>query len=448
MSNLKFTRREAIAKGAIGVIGAVANYSFTPISIKNTTKLAVHGGEKVRSAAWPDWPVWDRNAEKNVLEMLRSGRWWRGNGESVAEFELKYAELLEVKRCLATASGTTALLVALHVLGVDAGDEVIVSPYTFIATYNSIFINKALPVFADTNPETFLIDPDKIEAKITDRTTAILPVHIYGLPVDMDKINGIAKKHNLKVVEDACQAWLGIYKGKKLGTLGDLGCFSFQNSKNLPAGEGGAVVGNNDEIMDRCHSFHNCGRPYGSVERTSDYPMRGSNRRMQQIQAITLMSQMQRIQNDANIRLENARYLDRKLKDIPGIRTYKLVEGDNKPAYHMYPFRFISEEFGNVSRNRFIEALRAEGIPCSAGYGRQNKDGIMEEALNSRGYKRLFSEQRLKQWREENVLPGNDQLSREAVTFFQSLLLGSKSDMDDIVDAVTKVYENRTSLQG
>jgi dTDP-4-amino-4,6-dideoxygalactose transaminase len=256
----------------------------------------------------------------------------------------------------------------------------------------------------------------------------------------------VAKKHNLKVVEDACQAWLGEYKGKKLGTLGDLGCFSFQNSKNLPTGEGGAVVGNNDEIMDRCYSFHNCGRPYGGVKRTSDYPTRGSNRRMQQVQAITLLSQMSRIKKDADVRLENAKYLDKKLKEIPGIKTYKLVEGDNRSAYHMYPFRFISEEFGNVSREKFMEALRAEGVPCSAGYGRQNMDGLIEEALNSRGYKRLFSEKRLNQWREENYLPGNDQLAKEAVTFYQSILLGTITDMDDIINAITKIYENRHQL--
>ena len=444
----KFTRRQVIATTTIGTIGAVSNLSFTSFNFNTTNKLAIHGGEKVHPSEWPNWPVWDKKAENEALKMLRSGRWWRGNGEAVADFEKRYAELMGAKRCLATASGTTALLVALHVLGVDAGDEVLVSPFTFIATYNSIFINKALPVFVDTNPETFLIDPGKIEEKITDRTTAILPVHIYGLPVDMDKVNSIAKKHKLKVVEDACQAWLGEYKGKKLGTLGDLGCFSFQNSKNLPAGEGGAVLGNNDLIMDQCYSFHNCGRPFGSVQRTSAYPIRGSNRRMQQIQAITLLSQMTRIEKDADIRLGNAKYLDKKLSEIPGIKTYKLVTENARSAYHMYPFRFVSEEFGNVSREKFIEALRAEGIPCSRGYGQQNKDGLIEEALNSRGYKRLFSEKRLNQWREENILPGNDQLAKEAVTFYQSILLGSKSDMDDIVNAVTKIYENRDSLNG
>ncbi len=446
MSTGKITRRQAIVTGSLGTLGALTGLSFTPVNHGNADKLALLGGEKVRNSPWPDWPVWNRAAEEETLKMLRSGRWWRGSGETVSEFEKQYASLMGTKRCLATASGSTALLVALHVLGIDAGDEVLVSPYTFIASYNVIFINKALPVFIDSDPETFLINPGKIEDRITERTTAILPVHIYGLPVDMDKVNSVARKHNLKVIEDACQAWLGEYKGKKLGTLGDLGCFSFQNSKNLPTGEGGAIVGNDDEIMDRCHSFHNCGRPFGNVQRTSDYPIRGSNRRMQQIQAITLLSQMGRIEKDADIRLENAKYLDKKLNEIPGIKTYRLVTENARSAYHMYPFRFISKEFGNVKREKFIEALKAEGIPCSAGYGKQNKDGLIEEALNSRGYKRLFSEKRLNQWREENVLPGNDQIAEEAVTFYQSLLLGSKTDMDDIVNAIAKIYENRDSL--
>lgn len=401
----------------------------------------------MRTAAWPEWPVWNRGAEDEVINMLRSGRWWRGRGEHVSVFEEKYAKMMGAKRCLATASGTTALLVSLQVLGVDAGDEVLVSPYTFIATYNSVFINKALPVFVDTDPETFLIDTSKIEEKITDRTTAILPVHIYGLPVDMDPVMQIAGKRGLKVVEDACQAWLGEYKGKKLGTIGDLGCFSFQNSKNLPTGEGGAILGNDDEVMDRCFSFHNCGRPYGSVKATSAYPTRGSNRRMQQIQAIMLLSQMGRIEKDADVRLENARYLDSRLKEVPGIYTARPVTEKSRSAYHMYPFRFVAEEFGNVTRENFIKALRAEGVPCSPGYGRQNHDGLIEEALGSRGYRRLFSEKRLKQWRDENHLPGNDQLAKEAVTFYQSILLGTKDDMDDIADAITKIYENRESLK-
>jgi dTDP-4-amino-4,6-dideoxygalactose transaminase len=248
------------------------------------------------------------------------------------------------------------------------------------------------------------------------------------------------------VIEDACQAWLAEYKNKKCGTLGDLGCFSFQNSKHIPTGEGGAIAGNHDEWMDRCNSYHNCGRPYGSVKPTSEIPMAGSNRRMAQYQAVMLLSQIKRARRDADVRLENARYLDSKLKEIPGIIPYKLVPGATRSAYHMYPFRFINENFNHAKREKFIAALQAEGIPCSEGYGTQNKFGIIEEVLNSRGFRRLFPEERLKKYREENVLPGNDQLCAEAVCIYQSLLLGTKKDMDDIVNAITKIYNNREQL--
>ena len=449
MKARKFTRRQVIAATSAGFLGTMINLSFKPFGTVNytqTKKLAINGGEKVHTGSWPQWPYWDQSAEPGIIEMFRSGRWWRGNGEHVEEFEKKYAELMGAKYCLATASGTTALVTALQVLGVDAGDEVLVSPYTFIATYNVIFSHKALPVFVDSDPETFLIDPKKIEGRITERTVAIVPVHIYGLPVDMDSVNKVAKSHNLRVIEDACQAWLAEYRGKKTGTLGDLGCFSFQNSKHLAAGEGGAILGNDQNLVDRCHAYHNCGRPYGAMKHVSGNQYNGMNYRMQQSQALILMSQMKRIEKDNDVRLSNALYLDKKLKDIPGIVPYKLAEGATRAVYHLYPFRYIKEKFSNIPKEKFISALNAEGIPCSGGYGKQNKEGLIDEALNSRGYKRLFSEARLKKWREENQLPGNDQLCDQAVTFYQSILLGSKADMDDIVNAITKIYDNRSSL--
>jgi perosamine synthetase len=449
MKTRKLTRRQAIAITSTGVAGAILGFPLRSFGIKNTSqvkKLAINGGDKVHPGSWPQWPYWDQSAEPGILDMFRSGRWWRGSGEHVEEFEKKYAELMGAKRCLATASGTTALLTALNVLGVDAGDEVIVSPFTFIATYNAIFAHKALPVFADSDPETFLIDPKKIEEKITDRTAAILPVHIYGLPVDMDSINKIAKDHKLRVIEDACQAWLAEYRGRRVGSIGDLGCFSFQNSKHLASGEGGAILGNDEDLMDRCNAYHNCGRPYGNMKKVPGIPYQGMNYRMQQSQALILMSQMKRIEKDNDVRLANALYLDKKLKEIPGIIPYKPADGATRAVYHMYPFRYIKEKFNNVPKDKFLDALEAEGIPCGGGYGKQNKDGLIDEQLNSRGFKRLFSEPRLKKWRDENYLPGNDMLTEQAVTFYQSMLLGTRADMDDIVNAITKIYENRNSL--
>jgi dTDP-4-amino-4,6-dideoxygalactose transaminase len=332
------------------------------------------------------------------------------------------------------------------VLDIGVGDEVIVSPYTFIATYNVVFGSCALPVFVDTDPETFQINPDKIEERINKNTRAILPVHILGLPANMDKINAIAKKHNLVVIEDACQAWLAEWRGKKCGTLGDLGCFSFQNSKHLPCGEGGAVIGNDEKIMDRCYSYHDCGRPFGSIKATSGYPIIGTNRRMTEYQAAILLSQIKRLEKDAQKRTENADYLTLRIKNIPGILPAKFYDGVTRAAYHLYPFRYKKEHFNDIPRSRFLSALSAEGIPCSGGYGPQYRDGLIEVALNSRNFKRSFSKDRLNRYRRELHYPDNDQLCREAVWLSQRLLLATKRDMDDIADAILKIYENRDKL--
>jgi perosamine synthetase len=451
MKTNNFTRRKFIANASAGTAGTLLSNQLPVFGNSNkalASELAVKGGNPVRAEGWLKWPVWNSDAEKPMLSVLRSGNWFRGNGHKASEFEKLYADLIGSKRAVATASGTTALETALHVMGVDAGDEVIVSPYTFIATYNVVFNQKALPVFADTDQETFNINPNKIEEKINDRTRAILPVHILGLPADMNRINSIAKQNDLVVIEDACQAWLAEYEGKKVGTLGDLGCFSFQNSKHIPSGEGGAIVGNDEKVMDLCYSYHNCGRAYGKTKsQYRGYPFRGGNKRMTELQAVILISQMTRAKSDADKRLENALYLDSKLKEIPGIIPYKLTDGATRSAYHLYPFRYKKEFFDELPREKFLKALSAEGIPCSGGYGTQYHDGLMEEALSSRGYKRLFSEQRLKQYREElHNLPDNEQLTREAVWFYQNMLLAERKDMDDIIHAVQKVYDNRKQL--
>ncbi len=437
---LAATSTGAIAAMTLGRIPSYANASRT------ASKPAILGGQALRAKPFHGWPNWYKDAEEHVLSILRSGNWYRGQGNTVTEFEKAYAELLGAKRCVCTVNGTNALLTALHALDVGVGDEVIVSPYTFIATYNVVIGSSALPVFADTDPETFQINPDKIEERITKRTRAILPVHILGLPANMDRILEIAKKHNLVVIEDACQAWLAEWKGQKCGTLGNLGCFSFQNSKHLPIGEGGAVVGNDEELMDRVHSFHNCGRPFGSVKRTSSYPIIGTNRRMTEYQAAIGLSQIKRIEADTKKRNENAKYLTSRIKDIPGIIPHKLYDGVTQAAYHLYPFRYKKEQFNNISRERFLAALSAEGIPCSGGYGPQYNDGLIEVALNSKNFKRSFSKARLKKYREELHYPDNDQLCKEAVWFTQNLLLGSKADIDDIADAIQKIYENRDKL--
>jgi dTDP-4-amino-4,6-dideoxygalactose transaminase len=334
----------------------------------------------------------------------------------------------------------------MHVLDVDAGDEVIVSPFTFIASYNAILINKALPVLADTDPATLTMIPASIEARITDRTRAVMPVHIYGMPCDMDPIMATARKHRLAVIEDACQAWLAEYRGHMCGTIGDLGCFSFQNSKHLPCGEGGAITGNSDDLLDRASSFHDCGRPYGGFKGARPYFTRGGNFRMQHFQAAMLLQQLDKLVQDTARRRENADRLSAALKEIPGIETPRLPEG-SRAVWHLYPFRYDSEKFQGLPRETFIRAMRAEGIPCSSGYQEQYFDGLLDEAINSRGYKRLFSAKRLTEYRNSfQELSGNRRVCATTVAMTQNLLLAERSDIDHIVEAIRKIQAHGAEL--
>ena len=290
-----FVRTAAAGSAALAWLGV---RRAPTVLAAEADKPALLGGTRIHTGGWPKWPEWRESWEPEILKVLRSGRWSSsGGGGLVSDFEAGYAKLLGAKRCVATASGTTALITAMHVMGVDAGDEVIVSPYTFIATYNTILIHKALPVFADTDPATLTMDPASIESRITERTRAIVPVHIYGLPCDMDPINAIAKKHNLRVIEDSCQAWLAEYRGKKCGTIGDLGCFSFQESKHIPSGEGGAITSMSEELVDRCNVYHNCGRSAGAFKGKGSFT-RGDNYRMMQSQALMLLLQIDKLQKE------------------------------------------------------------------------------------------------------------------------------------------------------
>jgi dTDP-4-amino-4,6-dideoxygalactose transaminase len=443
--SVRNTRREFFGIAAAAVGGA-SLFGKSAIGQSAADKPALLGGAPVHTGGWPKWPEWRQAWEPSILEVLRSGKWYRGSGEQVQQFEAAYAKLLGARRCLATASGTTALIVGMHVLDVDAGDEVIVSPFTFIASYNAILILKALPVLADTDPATLTIDPASIESRITERTRAIMPVHIYGMPCDMDPILAVARKHRLAVIEDACQAWLAEYKGRMCGTIGDLGCFSFQNSKHLPSGEGGAITGNSDDLLDRASSFHDCGRPYGGFKGARPNFTRGGNFRMQHFQAAMLLQQLDKLVQDTARRRENADRLTASLKEIPGIQPARLPE-NSRAVWHLYPFRYDANGFQGLPRDTLVRAMRAEGIPCSAGYQEQYFDGLLDEAINSRGYKRLFSAQRLKEYRDSfQELKGNREVCATTVAVTQNLLLAERAGIDHIAEAIRKIQAHGAEL--
>jgi dTDP-4-amino-4,6-dideoxygalactose transaminase len=408
-------------------------------------KPAMLGGTPVHKGGWTKWPEWRLEWEPEVLEVWRSGRWFRGSDNHVEHFEKGYADLLGANRCLATSSGTTALIVSLHVMDVNAGDEVIVSPYTFIASYSSILTHMALPVFADTDPATLTIDPSTIESRITERTRAIMPVHIFGMPCEMDAINVVARKHQLAVVEDACQAWLAEYKGRKCGTIGDLGCFSFQESKHIPSGEGGAITSMSEDLVDKCNSYHNCGRACGT-NKGNGFFTRGNNYRMTQAQAVILAQQLEKLVRQTVIRRANADYLSANLGKVPGITPVRLPE-NSRAVWHLYPFRYDASQFNELSRDKFARAMSAEGIPCGGIYHEQYYDGLLDEAIASRGFKRLWSAERLKAYRDSfHELKGNKEVCETTVAMTQHILLSDRAGMDDILEAIRKIQANSAML--
>ncbi len=438
----KLTRRRYMLT-AVSALGASAKAFAGTVGGK---KPALLGGKPVRSQPFPTWPVFDSSEEKALNTVLWSGRWFRGRGKQVDRFEAAYAKLIGTKHCLATANGTSALFTSLSALGVGPGDEVILPPYTFVACVNVILLCHAVPVFVDTDRETFQIDAGKIEAAITDRTRAIMPVHLGGNTFDVDAVLAIARKHKLAVVEDSCQAHMAEWKGRRTGSFGTTGCFSFQASKNLNSGEGGALLTDDDELAERAYTFHNNSR--GKVRHSYDfsYSYRGTNVRMTEFQAALLMAQMKRLEAQTGRRSENGAYLTSLLREIPGIAPAREYEGCTRNAYHLYMFRYDKDRFAGLPRAKFLKALAAEGVPASKGYSPLNKEPFIKETLQSRGYRVIYPERELAEWEERTACPENDRLCTEAVWLTQNMLLGPRSDMDQIAEAIRKIQAHAAEL--
>lgn len=407
------------------------------------------GGSKAHDAGWPRWPRWiSETDEQSLMSVVRSGVWSRAG--TVNAFEKQWAAAMGAKRCLAVVNGTQALITALAQLNIGAGDEVILPPYTFIATPQSILMNGAIPIFCDIDPATYQLDPGKIEAAITPRTRAILPVHILGLPADMTAIMDLARKHNLLVVEDACQAWMAEIHGKKCGTFGHAGCYSFQNSKNMAIGEGGAIVSDDDAFMDRCFSYHNYGNAYGTAVGTvgAGTPMLGTKLRITEYQAAIGLAQLKRLPLESALRHENAEYLKQRIRGISGITPYVFSPGVTRAAFHLFPFRFDAAAFHGLTRSAFLNALHAEGVPCSSGYTPLNTMPFVQHAFQTKNFRRMYAAEELNYaaWLARTRCPENDCLCREMVWLPQNLLLAERSAMDDIANAIEKIHAHADKL--
>ncbi|QDV33019.1 DegT/DnrJ/EryC1/StrS family aminotransferase [Tautonia plasticadhaerens] len=436
-----FSRRTLI--GASTALGMIARPGRVRGSTPNA-KPAVLGGEPVRKKAFPGWPIVGDEDVSALVDVLRSGAWYRGSGDRVRRFEAEWADRLGVSHCVATANGTSALITAMNALEVGPGDEVIVPPYTFVATVNAVLIQHALPVFVDVDPETSQIDASKIAGAITDRTRAIVPVHIGGNPADLDAVMAVARDRGIPVVEDACQAHLAEWRGKKVGTIGDLGCFSFQNSKNLTSGEGGAVLTDDARLHAECLSFQNNGRSEGDMPGT--FGRNGANLRLTEFQGALLSTQLTRLESQARTREQNAASLSALLDEIPGVTPARMHEGTTRNAYHLYMFRYDPAEFAGLPRSGFLKAMAAEGIPASGGYSPLYREPFLRRTLESRAFRASFPSSTLAEYEERLDLPGNERLCEEAVWLTQSMLLGTRQDMEQVAEAIRKIRAHASEI--
>ncbi|MGO8677818.1 MAG: DegT/DnrJ/EryC1/StrS family aminotransferase [Limisphaerales bacterium] len=449
MKNHDLSRRQFIAAASAGSMAAVASTSFTGYAgaARSAGKLAILGGEPVRKKgkSWPAWPYVDEGIVNSVVKTTRSGVWCRIQSTSgaVARFEEEYAKLMGARLCVATGSATQALHTCVEALGIGPGDEVITSPYTDPGTLQAILSARALPVLADLDAASYQLDPDDVERRITANTLAIMPVHMMGQPCQMERIMAIARGHNLAVIEDAAQAHLSEYQGKKLGTIGRLGCFSFQASKTIACGEGGAIVGDDEALMDKCFTVHNHG-----TSRRGQTEVIGPKYRMNEFQAAVLLPQLASARERFERRNQNAAYLTSKLKGCPGIVPQKLYEGTASGSFYLYAMSYKKEHWNDAPRSAFLKAVEAEGIGLSPYIERGlHREPWVENVLKSRVYQKMYSARRLQQYRDELGCPNCDRVCQEmAMIWASGPLLGTRSDMDDIADAILKVYENRDKL--
>ncbi len=449
---MDYSRREFLRQGSIVGAGLLAAPAVLTASPLKSAAPAILGGDAIwANKQWPKWPRWNAATDdERLLKVVRSGVWSRA--KVVTEFEQAWGNVVGTKRCLAVVNGTNALITAISQFDIGPGDEVIVPPYTFIASIQAVLMNGAMPVFADIDPATFQIDPKEIEKKITPRTKAILPVHIMGLPVDMDPIMEIARKHKLIVIEDCCQAHMAVYGGKTVGNIGHAGCYSFQNSKNLPIGEGGAVVSNDEQFMDRCFSYQNLGLPYGTAVGvvSGGSAIVGTKVRLTEYQAMIGLIMLERLEEETNTRHNNAAYLNSLLKNIPGIVPVKLYDKTERGAYHLYPFRFQEKNFKGLSRSAFLQALRAEGVPCASGYTSLTGASYLNDAFTSPVFKNAYSASDLdfKRYAEKSRCANSELLcDKEAVWLTQNMLLGPRTDMEEIAAAIERIYKNADQIK-
>ncbi len=404
--------------------------------------LALLGGEKAKNKPFPTWPHYDEAEEGALKQVLESRIWWRTPGTKTLEFEQAFARFHGARHGIAVTNGTAALEVTMAGLGIGTGDEVILPDFTFVATASAVLFANALPVLVDVDPETYCINPDLVEEAITPRTKAVIAVHMGGHPADRDRLKRITDRKKLAVIEDSSHAHASEWKGKRIGTFGVAGTFSFQSSKLMTAGEGGVIISNDEKFERQARSVHDCGRMPG--EWFYSHFIYGSNYRLSEWQGAVLQAQLGRLDEQTKVRHRNARLLDRLLGKIPGITPQKLDDRCTRNGQYAYIFHVNKKEFAGIATDRFIAAMNAEGIPNQASYPPLHQ---LHMFRNGEYRKRLCG----KQAKERHAfLKRRFQVTQraawETVWIPQPALLGDEEDVEEMAASLSKIQKHAKDL--
>ena len=394
--------------------------------------LAVRGGEPLKKNGFPGWP----QAVELDRKMLTDAVLAMGKSNNRAVFEEKFARDCGVKHCFAVANGTVSLELILRAMGIGRGDEVILPPYTFVATLSSIIFAGATPVFADIDPGTYNLYHETVEEKITPKTRAIVAVAVAGCPPKLDELTAIAKKHGVKLIVDAAQGVGAVWNGTSICGWGDAASISCQNSKNLTSGEGGIITTNDDALAEKLALILSGGKADGK------YVSIGQDNNISELQATVLLSQYDKLEREMYIREKNAAYLSGRLKEFDFASPAEYDPRIDRHAYHLYVVRFNSEKLAErgIHRNQFLEALNAEGIPLYVGYSPLYRFSCVTAPDTERIIGGKI---------DTTPLPNSEKAGYEEGSWlYQACLLGTRKDMDDIADAMLKVWEHADEVRG
>jgi len=401
--------------------------------------LAKDGGTPYKQKPFPNWPVYDERELNNVIDVVKSQNWWRVTGTKVKEFEEQFAIFQGCSYCLGVTNGTSAIELALSVFGIGTGDEVIVPGMTFISTGLAVINCNATPVLVDIYKDTLCMIPEAFEAAITPKTKAVIPVHMAGHGCQMDKICEIARKHGIKVIEDAAHGHGGEWKNKRLGSYGDFGIFSFQNGKLMTCGEGGALITNDKEIYEKAYVIQDVGRPRG--DKIYQHVIRGTNYRMNEFQAAILLAQIKRVDSYNQLRDKNALFLDKLFENVQGIEPQGRNEDANIITHYMYMFYYDKVYFNGLSREDFVEYLNAEGIPCCVCFPVLSNTRFFEENdFNGMNVNYIKP--------NEADLTNSSKAADKVVWLHHRTLEGDETDLRDIVGAIKKINSEIKGKRG